>query len=108
MPSCPARGMSSFLGACLVSLLLPWPCEAGRILVFPVDGSHWINMKVMIEELHARGHHMDVIRSSSSWYIKDDSPYYNTIVIDEEPVLEDWFQEFLEMHIKVCQRQLTD
>ena len=51
---------------------------------------------------------MDVIRSSSSWYIKDDSPYYNTIVIDEEPVLEDWFQEFLEMHIKVCQRQLTD
>ena len=69
--------------------------------MFPVDGSHWINMKVMIEELHARGHRMDVIRSSTSWYIKDDSPHYNTIVIELKPDFEDFLQEFLDVHLEV-------
>jgi len=29
---------------------------AGKVLVVPVDGSHWINMKVLIVELHSKGH----------------------------------------------------
>uniref|UniRef100_A0A3Q3Q9X7 UDP glucuronosyltransferase 5 family, polypeptide D1 n=1 Tax=Monopterus albus TaxID=43700 RepID=A0A3Q3Q9X7_MONAL len=50
---------------CLL-LLLPLPLiiyfisstlvNGGKVLVFPLDGSHWINMKVIIEELHSRGH----------------------------------------------------
>ncbi|XP_030648990.1 UDP-glucuronosyltransferase 2A2 isoform X1 [Chanos chanos] len=55
--------------------------EGGKILVVPVDGSHWINMKVLIEELHARGHQMTVVRASNSWYIKETSPLYTSITI---------------------------
>ncbi|XP_013870085.1 UDP-glucuronosyltransferase 2A1 isoform X3 [Austrofundulus limnaeus] len=54
----------------------------GKILVFPVDGSHWINMKVIIEELHTRGHEVTVLCPSDPWYIKDDSPYYKAININ--------------------------
>uniref|UniRef100_A0A667YZ80 Uncharacterized protein n=1 Tax=Myripristis murdjan TaxID=586833 RepID=A0A667YZ80_9TELE len=66
--------------------------HGGKVLVFPVDGSHWINMKVIIEELHARGHEIFVIRPADTWYIKAESPLYNTINInsssgfDEEAV----------------------
>ncbi|XP_054628206.1 UDP-glucuronosyltransferase 2A3-like [Dunckerocampus dactyliophorus] len=51
----------------------------GKILVYPVDGSHWINMKVLIEELHTRGHEITVIRRSDNWYIKPESNLYKTI-----------------------------
>uniref|UniRef100_A0AAQ6IP30 UDP-glucuronosyltransferase n=1 Tax=Anabas testudineus TaxID=64144 RepID=A0AAQ6IP30_ANATE len=53
-----------------------------KVLVFPVDGSHWINMKVIIEELHSRGHQVTVLRPSDTWYIKPDSPHYKTITIN--------------------------
>ncbi|XP_068452376.1 UDP-glucuronosyltransferase 2A2-like [Clinocottus analis] len=56
--------------------------NGGKVLVFPVDGSHWINMKVLVEELHARGHEITVIRPSDSWYIKPESPHYKSITIN--------------------------
>ncbi|XP_063049072.1 UDP-glucuronosyltransferase 2A1-like [Engraulis encrasicolus] len=53
----------------------------GKVLVFPVDGSHWVNMKVIIEELHSRGHDITVVRSSSSWLIKAESPLYTSLTV---------------------------
>uniref|UniRef100_A0A3B5R5A2 UDP-glucuronosyltransferase 2B31-like n=2 Tax=Xiphophorus maculatus TaxID=8083 RepID=A0A3B5R5A2_XIPMA len=58
------------------------PVNGGKVLVFPVDGSHWINMNVIIEELHARGHKVTVLRPSDTWYIKPDSPHYKAITIN--------------------------
>uniref|UniRef100_A0A673JL00 UDP-glucuronosyltransferase n=1 Tax=Sinocyclocheilus rhinocerous TaxID=307959 RepID=A0A673JL00_9TELE len=55
--------------------------DGGKVLVFPLDGSHWVNMKVLIEELHSRGHSVTVLRASNSWYIKEESPFYNSITI---------------------------
>uniref|UniRef100_A0A8C5NC70 UDP-glucuronosyltransferase n=1 Tax=Gouania willdenowi TaxID=441366 RepID=A0A8C5NC70_GOUWI len=62
--------------------LYPGVADGGNVLVFPVDGSHWINMKVLIEELHSHGHQVSVVRSSDSWYIKETSPFYTTITLD--------------------------
>ncbi|XP_066524186.1 UDP glucuronosyltransferase 5 family, polypeptide A1 [Hoplias malabaricus] len=56
----------------------------GKILVFPLDGSHWVNMKIIIEKLHSRGHDLTVIRASNSWYIKEESSYYTSISIPNE------------------------
>ncbi|XP_060926799.1 UDP-glucuronosyltransferase 2A2-like [Limanda limanda] len=56
--------------------------DGGKVLVFPVDGSHWINMKVIIEELHSRGHEVTVLRSFDSWYIKQESPHYKSITLN--------------------------
>ncbi|XP_051806740.1 UDP-glucuronosyltransferase 2C1-like isoform X4 [Acanthochromis polyacanthus] len=56
--------------------------NGGKVLVVPLDGSHWINMKVLIEELHSRGHEVTVIRPSDAWYIKQDSPHYKSITVN--------------------------
>ncbi|XP_056232708.1 UDP-glucuronosyltransferase 2A2-like [Seriola aureovittata] len=58
------------------------PVNGGKVLVFPVDGSHWVNMKVIIEELHSRGHEITVLRPSDTWYIKPESPHYKSITIN--------------------------
>ncbi|KAG7258775.1 LOW QUALITY PROTEIN: hypothetical protein CRUP_008535 [Coryphaenoides rupestris] len=67
-------------GVLLSALLCFVVCaDGGKVLVVPVDGSHWINMKVLVEELHFRGHHITVLRPNNAWYIKEDSPHYITI-----------------------------
>ncbi|XP_059193052.1 UDP-glucuronosyltransferase 2A2-like [Centropristis striata] len=62
-----------------VLLCSPLLANGGKVLVFPLDGSHWINMKVLVEELHSRGHEITVVRPPDSWYIKPDSPHYESI-----------------------------
>uniref|UniRef100_A0A8C2C5Z2 UDP-glucuronosyltransferase n=1 Tax=Cyprinus carpio TaxID=7962 RepID=A0A8C2C5Z2_CYPCA len=54
----------------------------GKVLVVPADGSHWINMKVLIVELHSKGHNITVVRGSNSWYIEEESPFYTSITVD--------------------------
>ncbi|XP_061102468.1 UDP-glucuronosyltransferase 2A2-like [Conger conger] len=65
----------------LVVLTLPG-VHGGKVLVFPMDGSHWVNMRVLIEEIHSRGHNVSVVRASDSWYIKETSPHYTSITIN--------------------------
>uniref|UniRef100_A0A669B556 Uncharacterized protein n=1 Tax=Oreochromis niloticus TaxID=8128 RepID=A0A669B556_ORENI len=67
------------LAVLLCSTLL---VNGGKVLVFPVDGSHWINMNIIIEELHSRGHEVTVVRPNDTWYIKSESPHYKTITIN--------------------------
>ncbi|KAL1266616.1 hypothetical protein QQF64_002291 [Cirrhinus molitorella] len=53
-------------------------------------------MKVLIEELHSRGHSITVIRPKSSWYITENSPLYTTITIEDEiNESENFFEEYL-------------
>ncbi len=67
----------------LVVLLCSSPLvNGGKVLVYPLDGSHWVNMKVLIEELQSRGHEITVLRPSDSWYIKPESPHYKSITIN--------------------------
>ncbi|XP_046721045.1 UDP glucuronosyltransferase 5 family, polypeptide F1 isoform X1 [Silurus meridionalis] len=66
----------------VLSLTLTGSIHCGKVLVFPHDGSHWVNMNILIQELHNRGHNITVIRASDSWYIKEQSPYYHSITID--------------------------
>lgn len=71
-------------------LLSPPPCSSSNILVVPVDGSHWINMKIILEQLHSRGHNITVLRSAKSWYIPNNSSIYTSInistVVDESDI----------------------
>ncbi|KAG2468411.1 UD2C1 glucuronosyltransferase, partial [Polypterus senegalus] len=56
-------------------------CQAGKILVIPVYGSHWVNMKILIQELHNRGHNITVVMPYSSMYMNEESPYYTSLKI---------------------------
>ncbi|KAM4733432.1 UDP-glucuronosyltransferase 2C1-like [Anableps anableps] len=38
-------------------------------------------MNVIIEELHARGHEITVLRPTDSWYIKEKSPLYTSVTL---------------------------
>lgn len=76
--------MSQIGTAIAISLLTftVYYAQSGKVLVFPHDGSHWVNMKVLIEELHLKGHTVSVVRAADSWYIEKDSPFYSSITID--------------------------
>ncbi|MFT7800979.1 UDP-glucuronosyltransferase 2A1-like [Arapaima gigas] len=82
--------------------------HAGKILVYPVDGSHWLNMNVLLQELHQRGHTMTVIRSSTSWYVSDQAPHYTSITIPrlERSSLEDpeYMASFLKRNLEISQK----
>ncbi|XP_051800916.1 UDP-glucuronosyltransferase 2A2-like isoform X4 [Acanthochromis polyacanthus] len=74
--------------ALLLLILLPTTCQSGNILVIPTEGSHWINMDILLQALHSRGHNLTIIRSSKSWYIKDNSTYFSTYTVPVERILD--------------------
>ncbi|XP_055070847.2 UDP-glucuronosyltransferase 1A5 isoform X6 [Misgurnus anguillicaudatus] len=50
----------------LVSLLLFGSSEAGKLLVIPSDGSHWLGMKPIVEDLGRRGNEVVVVIPDAS------------------------------------------
>nr|XP_019963667.1 PREDICTED: UDP-glucuronosyltransferase 2B20-like isoform X2 [Paralichthys olivaceus] len=68
----------------LFSATLASSCDGGKVLVYPVDGSHWLNMKILVEALHSQGHQITVLRSTTSWYVSEDSPHYSSITVHQE------------------------
>nr|XP_046229459.1 UDP-glucuronosyltransferase 2A2-like [Scatophagus argus]XP_046229542.1 UDP-glucuronosyltransferase 2A2-like [Scatophagus argus] len=86
----------------LLAVIAP-AAHGGNVLVFPHDGSHWVNMRVLVEELHSQGHTVTVIRAADSWYISETSPHYSTITVDiAASGNEDFFRLFVAevIHIK--------
>jgi len=58
-----------------MKLILLWICltQSAKILVWPAEWSHWINMKIIIGELVQRGHDITVMRSHAyTDFIKND------------------------------------
>ncbi|XP_072542119.1 UDP-glucuronosyltransferase 1A1-like [Salminus brasiliensis] len=45
--------------------------EGGKILVMPMDGSHWFSIKILVEELSQKGHEMVVLFPEISLNIQD-------------------------------------
>uniref|UniRef100_A0A3Q2V764 UDP glucuronosyltransferase 5 family, polypeptide D1 n=1 Tax=Haplochromis burtoni TaxID=8153 RepID=A0A3Q2V764_HAPBU len=60
MEPCPAW---TFLLSFLVMTL---SCDGGKVLVFPVDGSHWLNMKILVEAVHSQCHQITFLNSHCS------------------------------------------
>ncbi|KAM9663805.1 UDP-glucuronosyltransferase 1A3-like isoform 4-T4 [Trichechus inunguis] len=58
----------------LLLLLLcvePW-AEGGKVLVVPLDGSHWLSMRKAVQELHARSHQAVVLGPEINMHITGD------------------------------------
>nr|XP_046252999.1 UDP-glucuronosyltransferase 2C1-like [Scatophagus argus] len=75
-------------------------CDSGKVLVYPIDGSHWLNMKILVEALHSQGHQITVIRSSTSWYVSEFSPHYTSITIAQEQTQNIESQAFMTSFLK--------
>ncbi|XP_073320079.1 UDP-glucuronosyltransferase 2B20-like [Pagrus major] len=93
----PPHGNVSFLLLFSVVFLSCRICHGGKILVVPVEGSHWVNMDILIKALHSRGHSVDVVRANKSWYIKDNSSHYKTITV---PITEALNHDFVNPIVK--------
>ncbi|NXF13884.1 UD11 glucuronosyltransferase, partial [Smithornis capensis] len=65
----------------LLALLLPFlcflsPASAGKLLVIPMEGSHWLSMKEVLAELSKRGHEIVVVAPDNKMLI-DSSDFYD-------------------------------
>ncbi|KAM4592400.1 UDP-glucuronosyltransferase 2A2-like [Odontesthes bonariensis] len=93
-----SSGNAATLLLFLTAIFLSWRGGlGGRILIVPLEGSHWVNMDIMIKALHSQGHSIDVIRTNQSWYIKDDCPHYKTITV---PVFKAFNNDFIRPILK--------
>ncbi|XP_063044178.1 UDP-glucuronosyltransferase 2C1-like [Engraulis encrasicolus] len=66
-------------------------CHGGKILVVPVEGSHWVNMDILIRALHSQGHSITVLRTTKSWYVKEESSYYNSLTVTVSEAIDEEF-----------------
>uniref|UniRef100_A0A672SIW8 UDP-glucuronosyltransferase n=1 Tax=Sinocyclocheilus grahami TaxID=75366 RepID=A0A672SIW8_SINGR len=125
----PALGLLALL--CLFS---SEPVQAGKVLVVPVDGSHWLSMKILVEELSRRGHEMVVLVPETSVLIgksgnyttksfrvpytladlKDNLDNIEKNAFEKPPKLTDIVEnvgnliQFLNMQVKACEGLLYD
>ncbi|XP_036067069.1 UDP-glucuronosyltransferase 2A2 [Oryzias melastigma] len=76
--------LTLYCSALLVLLITPQFSHGGNILVFPAEGSHWINMDILLQALHSRGHTLTVLRSTKSWYIKEHTSHYKSFTVPVE------------------------
>ncbi|XP_036029696.1 UDP-glucuronosyltransferase 1A8 isoform X1 [Onychomys torridus] len=60
--------MTSFL-LCVCLLLASGFAQAGRLLVVPMDGSHWFTMQMVVDKLIHRGHEVVVVVPEVSWQL---------------------------------------
>lgn len=51
------------------------PAAAGKLLVIPVEGSHWLSMKEVLAELNKKGHEIVVIAPESKMLIESSGMY---------------------------------
>ncbi|NWU30190.1 UD11 glucuronosyltransferase, partial [Dyaphorophyia castanea] len=65
-----APGLSTSPPAVVLLLSLLGLAAAGRLLVVPVDGSHWLSMREVLDILGQKGHEVVVVAPEVSWYIK--------------------------------------
>lgn len=69
-----ARGLTVWL--CCLAL---GAVQGGKVLVMPVDGSHWLSMKILVKELTRRGHELVVLVPESSLLIQGSASYRTEI-----------------------------
>ncbi|XP_041918177.1 UDP-glucuronosyltransferase 2B1-like [Alosa sapidissima] len=48
-------------------------------------------MDIVIRALHDRGHSITVVRTTKSWYIKEDSTYYDSVTVPVEKAFDEEF-----------------
>ncbi|XP_060696168.1 UDP-glucuronosyltransferase 2A1-like isoform X1 [Hemiscyllium ocellatum] len=66
-----------------------------NVLIWPAEGSHWINLKPVIEELIERGHNVTVVVYSSALFIKQSESSSLKFEVFEVSFAPASYQEFL-------------
>ncbi|CAK6433120.1 unnamed protein product [Pipistrellus nathusii] len=83
-----------------VLLLLQLSCHfspggCGKVLVWPTEYSHWINMKTVLDALVQRGHEVTVLTSSASILVDPNKPSAIQFEIFPTSLTKDDFEDLL-------------
>ncbi|NXN05315.1 UD11 glucuronosyltransferase, partial [Sylvia borin] len=83
----------------LLLLSLLGLAAAGKLLVVPVDGSHWLSMREVLDMLHQRGHEVVVVAPEVSMHIKPSKSFVMKMypVSYTEEDMEKAFKAFLQV-----------
>ncbi|XP_059525688.1 UDP-glucuronosyltransferase 2B31-like isoform X4 [Myotis daubentonii] len=71
------------------------PGSCGKVLVWPTEYSHWINMKTILDALVQRGHEVTVLTSSASILVDPNKPSAIQFEIFPTSVTKDDFEDIL-------------
>ncbi|XP_005062057.1 PREDICTED: UDP-glucuronosyltransferase 1-1 isoform X3 [Ficedula albicollis] len=111
-----APGLSASPPLVVLLLSLLGLAAAGKLLVVPVDGSHWLSMREVVDMLHQKGHEVVVVAPEVSMHIKPSKSFvmktypvpFTKEELDEvvQGLIKDVFEEgsFLERVIRLYQR----
>ncbi|XP_006191190.1 UDP-glucuronosyltransferase 1-7 isoform X4 [Camelus ferus] len=85
--------LTGFLPLYVCLLLTPGFAEAGKLLVVPMDGSHWFTMRSVVEKLIHKGHEVVLVIPEVSWHLGNS---FNVTVktYSTTYTLEDFNREF--------------
>ena len=89
--------MKTVKGFCVLFMLHLCLLDSGRtgkVLVWPVDFSHWINLQVILEELHLRGHEITVLVPSQNLLIDHTKTPYHVEILQLSVTKETFMEEF--------------
>ncbi|KAG5272176.1 hypothetical protein AALO_G00162480 [Alosa alosa] len=82
----------------LVSLLCLAACsDGGKVLVWPGEFSHWLNMKTILDSLVDRGHSVTIITHSATPSVVTKSSRFNFEILQVPYTKEDITKHFEEM-----------
>ncbi|XP_046512510.1 UDP-glucuronosyltransferase 2C1-like [Equus quagga] len=79
--------------------------RTGKVLVWPMDFSHWINLKVILEELHLRGHEITILVPSPSLLMDHTKIPFNVEIL-QLPVTKETLLEELNTVLYVAAFEL--
>ncbi|XP_058520145.1 UDP-glucuronosyltransferase 1A4-like [Ochotona princeps] len=92
------------LAGLLLWLCVPPWAEGGKLLVVPVEGSHWLSMLNVLQELHARGHQTVVLTPDVSIYVKGEE--YFTLTPYATSYTQEEFQDLFRRHNEMIFQRL--
>ncbi|XP_074760060.1 UDP-glucuronosyltransferase 2A2-like isoform X1 [Athene noctua] len=72
------------------------PVFCGNVLVWPTEGSHWLNMKIIIQELIRRGHSVTILVSSASLFIKPRAESMEKFEVYNVPFKKDTIENLID------------
>ncbi|XP_068959187.1 UDP-glucuronosyltransferase 1A1-like isoform X3 [Petaurus breviceps papuanus] len=77
--------------------------EGGKLLVIPQDGSHWLSMHGVLQEMHRRGHEIVVVAPAVTLHIKE-APFYTLTRYPVPFQMGDLESHFLKMNHEVFEK----
>ncbi|XP_075807838.1 UDP-glucuronosyltransferase 1A7-like [Microtus pennsylvanicus] len=86
-------GFPASLPLCVCLLLASGFAQAGRLLVVPMDGSHWLTLRSVVEKLIHNGHEVVVVVPEVSWQLGK-SLNFTVKTYSTSHTLEDLNQKF--------------